>query len=144
VPDVPAHCPTSDDLYYDQVAQIDMPRWSTGKVVLVGDACQAVSLLAGQGASLAVAGAYLLADEIVDATDVTAALGRYHARLASTVAAKQAAGRRTAEWFLPSTPSRLLLRRLALRAMRLPVLNRAMSSQLVAGSGIAPKPVISP
>jgi 2-polyprenyl-6-methoxyphenol hydroxylase-like FAD-dependent oxidoreductase len=133
VPDLLANCPPSDALYYDQVCQIDMPQWSTGRIVLIGDACQAVSLLAGQGASLAVAGAHLLANEIADATDMPAALRRYHARLASAVAAKQAAGRRTAEWFLPSTPSRLLLRRLALRAMRLPILNRAMSSQLVAG-----------
>ena len=106
-------------------------------MVLVGDACQAVSLLAGQGASLAVAGARVLADELADDSDLPAALGRYHARLAPTVAAKQAAGRRTAEWFLPSTRSRLALRRLALRAMRLPGLNRAMNSRLVAGSGIA-------
>jgi 2-polyprenyl-6-methoxyphenol hydroxylase-like FAD-dependent oxidoreductase len=136
VPDILAHCPPAGALYYDQVAQIDLPQWSTGHVVLVGDACQAVSLLAGQGASLAVAGAHLLADELAGASDVPAALSRYHARLAPAVAAKQAAGRRTAEWFLPSTRSRLLLRRLALRAMRLPGLNRAMSSQLIAGSGI--------
>ena len=136
VPEVLAHCPPSGALYYDQVAQVEMPRWNAGRVVLVGDACQAVSLLAGQGASLAVAGAHVLADELAGASDVTAALGRYHARLASAVAAKQAAGRRTAEWFLPSTTSRLLLRRLALRAMRLPGLDRVMSSQLIAGSGI--------
>jgi 2-polyprenyl-6-methoxyphenol hydroxylase-like FAD-dependent oxidoreductase len=136
VPDVLAHCPSSSALHYDQVAQIDMPQWSTGYVALVGDACQAVSLLAGQGASLAVAGGYLLAEEIADTSDVPAALRHYHARLAPAVAAKQAAGRRTAEWFLPSTASRLLLRRLALRAIRLPGLNRAMSSRLIAGSGI--------
>ncbi|WCI08956.1 FAD-dependent monooxygenase [Arthrobacter sp. OVS8] len=45
------HCP--DDLYYDQVAQIRMPRWHTGRVILLGDAAAAVSLLAGQGASSA-------------------------------------------------------------------------------------------
>ena len=43
------HCP--EDIYYDQVAQIRMPRWHTGRVVLLGDAAAAVSLLAGQGAS---------------------------------------------------------------------------------------------
>jgi 2-polyprenyl-6-methoxyphenol hydroxylase-like FAD-dependent oxidoreductase len=136
VPEILEHCPPSGALYYDQVAQIEMPQWSTGHVVLVGDACQAVSLLAGQGASLAVAGAHLLADEIAGAPDLPTALSRYHARLAPAVAAKQAAGRRTAEWFLPSTLPRLLLRRLALRAMRLPGLNRTMSSQLIAGTGI--------
>jgi 2-polyprenyl-6-methoxyphenol hydroxylase-like FAD-dependent oxidoreductase len=28
----------ADDLYFDTVSQIHMPRWSSGRVVLVGDA----------------------------------------------------------------------------------------------------------
>ena len=56
------HCP--DDLYYDQVAQIRMPRWHTGRVILLGDAAAAVSLLAGQGASLGMAAAAVLAEEL--------------------------------------------------------------------------------
>ncbi|MDG4768092.1 FAD-dependent monooxygenase [Solwaraspora sp. WMMD406] len=63
-PQALAACPPADELYYDQVAQIELPHWSQGRVVLVGDACQAVSLLAGQGASLAVAGAETLAAEL--------------------------------------------------------------------------------
>jgi 2-polyprenyl-6-methoxyphenol hydroxylase-like FAD-dependent oxidoreductase len=54
VPDALTHCPDPPALYYDRVSQIEMPRWSTDRVALVGNACQAVSLLAGQGASLAV------------------------------------------------------------------------------------------
>jgi hypothetical protein len=45
-----AQCPPAERVYYDQVAQIEMPGWSQGRVTLVGYACQAVSLLAGQGA----------------------------------------------------------------------------------------------
>ncbi|MBI3972875.1 MAG: FAD-dependent monooxygenase [Chloroflexi bacterium] len=52
-------------LYFDVVEQITMPRWSQGRVALVGDACQCVSLLAGQGASMTMAGAYTLALECV-------------------------------------------------------------------------------
>jgi 2-polyprenyl-6-methoxyphenol hydroxylase-like FAD-dependent oxidoreductase len=52
-----AHCPTGPGLYYDQVAQIEMTGWHQGPVTLVGDACQAVSLMAGQGASMAMGGA---------------------------------------------------------------------------------------
>lgn len=48
--------------YDDFVAQIVMPGWQRGRTVLVGDACGAVSLLAGQGGSLAIAGAALLGD----------------------------------------------------------------------------------
>ena len=134
VPDALAHCPDPPALYYDQVSQIEMPRWTTDRVALVGDACQAVSLLAGQGASLAVAGAQLVASELANEANVTDALSHYTRRMAVSVADKQAAARRTAEWFLPSTPRRLPLRRLALRGMALPGLGRLISSRLVAGS----------
>jgi 2-polyprenyl-6-methoxyphenol hydroxylase-like FAD-dependent oxidoreductase len=63
-----------------------MPRWTTGRVALVGDACYAVSLLAGQGASLAVAGSHLLASELATETDVSEALTRYNSHLAASVA----------------------------------------------------------
>ena len=46
--------------YDDVVAQIVMPAWHKGRAILIGDACGAVSLLAGQGGSLAIAGAALL------------------------------------------------------------------------------------
>jgi 2-polyprenyl-6-methoxyphenol hydroxylase-like FAD-dependent oxidoreductase len=135
VPEALTHCPGGSALYYDQVSQIEMPNWSRGRVVLLGDACQAVSLLAGQGASLAVAAARVLASELGRAPTVPQALARYQSRLASVVAEKQAAGRRTAQWFLPTSPGRLALRRLALRAMRLPGLDHLISGRLVAGGG---------
>ena len=54
------------------------------------------------------------------------------------MAAKQAAGRRTADWFLPGSPARLLMRRVALWGMRLPGLDRLLGSGLVAGVGRIP------
>jgi 2-polyprenyl-6-methoxyphenol hydroxylase-like FAD-dependent oxidoreductase len=50
-------CPPAPEVYYDQVAQIEMPSWVRGRVTLVGDACGAVSLLAGQGAFFNAVGA---------------------------------------------------------------------------------------
>jgi 2-polyprenyl-6-methoxyphenol hydroxylase-like FAD-dependent oxidoreductase len=41
VPDALGLCHDPPALYYDQVAQIVMPRWTTGRVLLVGDACYA-------------------------------------------------------------------------------------------------------
>lgn len=38
-------CP-DHDFYYDEVTQVVLDGWSRGRVTLVGDACQAVSLLA--------------------------------------------------------------------------------------------------
>ncbi|SER00132.1 2-polyprenyl-6-methoxyphenol hydroxylase [Lentzea xinjiangensis] len=51
----------AQDLYFDAVSQIRMPRWSSGRVALVGDAAYAPSFLTGQGTSLALVGAYMLA-----------------------------------------------------------------------------------
>jgi hypothetical protein len=45
-------------------------------VTLLGDICQAVSLLAGQGVPLAIAGAYLLGRQLPSANSIVAALAR--------------------------------------------------------------------
>ena len=56
----------ADDLFFDVVSQIRMPRWSSGRVALVGDAAYAPSFLTGQGSSLALVGAYMLAASLAD------------------------------------------------------------------------------
>jgi 2-polyprenyl-6-methoxyphenol hydroxylase-like FAD-dependent oxidoreductase len=123
-------CPPSDEIYYDDVAQIDMPRWSKGRVVLVGDACYAVSLLAGQGASLAFAGAYLLADQLRKAPSIAEALMNYERLWRPVVEEKQETGRSAARWFLPESQFVQRIRRAALRLARLPVINRYVGAAL--------------
>ncbi|MES4891304.1 FAD-dependent monooxygenase [Streptomyces sp. NPDC096012] len=120
VPRALAGCPPSPQLYYDQVAQSDLPSWSRGRVVLVGDACHAVSLLAGQGASLAIAGAYVLADQLAGSRSIEEALAGYERLWRPVVSRRQRAARRTARWFVPASQRQLRLRRLALRLADLP------------------------
>ncbi len=97
--------------YLDTVAQVIMPKWSEGRVVLLGDACQCVSLLAGQGASMAVGGAYVLAGEIERSrADIPTALARYEQRLRPAILKKQKAGRSIARWFVPEDRVRLAVR----------------------------------
>ncbi|MFY1636296.1 FAD-dependent monooxygenase [Solwaraspora sp. WMMB335] len=135
-----AACPPAADIYYDQVAQIELPNWSDGRVVLVGDACQAVSLLAGQGASLAVAGAYLLAEQLARTDDdITAGLRGYQTLMRPLVAEKQQAARDGMAWFVPESPWRLRARRLALAAARLPGVDRLVASALVGKSSTLPR-----
>lgn len=55
---------TADDFYFDSFSQVHMPRWSTTRTVLVGDAGYCASPLSGMGTSLALVGAYLLAGEL--------------------------------------------------------------------------------
>ena len=54
----------TQDIYFDRVSQIKMPTWSQGRVALIGDAAFCVSLMAGQGAALAMTAAYVLAGEL--------------------------------------------------------------------------------
>lgn len=55
---------TAPDFYFDEMSQIKMDRWSKGRVVLVGDAGYCCSPLSGQGTSVALLGAYVLAGEL--------------------------------------------------------------------------------
>ena len=55
---------TASDLYFDAVSQIRMETWSHGRVVLLGDAGYCPALLSGQGSTLAMMGAYILAGEL--------------------------------------------------------------------------------
>ncbi|MFJ9027513.1 FAD-dependent monooxygenase [Streptomyces sp. NPDC102274] len=66
VPGMLAAMRDADDLFFDAVSQIRMPRWSSGRVALVGDAAYAPSFLTGQGSSLALVGAYMLAGSLAD------------------------------------------------------------------------------
>lgn len=64
VPEILEHMREEPNLFFDGATQIRMDTWSKGRVALVGDACQCLTLLAGQGASFAMAGAYILALEM--------------------------------------------------------------------------------
>ncbi|NUW31802.1 FAD-dependent monooxygenase [Nonomuraea sp. SMC257] len=130
-----------DDLYYDQVTQVVVDRWSAGRVVLLGDACQAVSLFAGHGASMAMAAAWVLADELSRTTapagttrpagatgatgdGVPAALARYEARMRPVIEDVQAFGRRFVEWMAPSSGLRITARDWLIRLAGLPGADR--------------------
>ncbi len=122
-------------MYFDDVSQVVVPRWSVGRTVLLGDACQCVSLLAGQGASMAVAGAFVLADELASAgRDVPAALSRYEERLRPAIETRQAAGRRIARWFVPDTEFRIAVRNFVMRVAGSPAAGRLLK-RFFAASG---------
>ncbi|QMT59641.1 MULTISPECIES: FAD-dependent monooxygenase [unclassified Legionella] len=59
--------PNSPDFYFDTAAQIHMDHWSQGRVILLGDAAYCASPMSGQGTSLAIIGAYVLAGELASA-----------------------------------------------------------------------------
>lgn len=114
-----------DALYFDRVSQIEMPRWSRGRVALVGDAAACVSLMAGQGTALAMVEAYVLAGELKAAAgDPGRAFERYESRLQPLLASKQQAGRRFAGSFAPKTALSLFVRNQVSRLMSFPAVAR--------------------
>lgn len=127
-------CPPGESVYYDEVVQVDMPAWSRGRVVLAGDACCAVSLIAGQGASLGIAGAFVLGEQLVRAASTGEAFTAYERLMRPVVEEKQRVARRSARWFLPANPPQLWIRRAALRLARLPVLDRYVAAVLAGKS----------
>lgn len=80
-PRILAAMDTTDDFYFDVLRQVRMPRWSSRHVVLTGDAAWCATPLAGIGATLAVTGAYVLAEELVRGNSVEAALEAYETQM---------------------------------------------------------------
>ena len=78
----------SRDFYVDTVSQIHCENWANGRVVLLGDAAYAPSLASGQGTSLALVGAYVLAGEL-NAIDHRQAFAAYQAQMREFVALNQ-------------------------------------------------------
>ncbi|MFI0352870.1 FAD-dependent monooxygenase [Actinomadura sp. 9N407] len=68
----------SPDFYFDSISQVHLDRWSEGRVALLGDAACCASPASGQGTSLALVGAYVLAGELAAADgDHRAGYGAY-------------------------------------------------------------------
>ena len=120
-------------VYYDTVSQVIMKSWTRGRIALLGDACGCVSLLSGQGASLAMAGAYALAEELELEADIPTALLHYERRLRPLVERKQQAGRSFAKWFVPKSALRCAVRDLAMRTLTLKPAAYLFKRQLAGG-----------
>ncbi|BBX62854.1 hypothetical protein MSAS_20280 [Mycobacterium saskatchewanense] len=85
---------TAPDFYFDEMSQIKMDRWSRGRVALVGDAAYCCSPLSGQGTSVALLGAYVLAGELKAATrdgevDYELGFANYHKEFSDYVKRNQ-------------------------------------------------------
>ncbi|VFA91465.1 Kynurenine 3-monooxygenase [Nocardia farcinica] len=109
---------TASDFYFDELARIDMPSLSTGRVVLLGDAGYCGSPLSGMGTAMALVGAYLLAGELAaDPDDPMGVLARYEARVTPFLdKAKELPGGGLA-MMVPTTRAGVALTRLVTRAM---------------------------
>jgi 2-polyprenyl-6-methoxyphenol hydroxylase-like FAD-dependent oxidoreductase len=96
---------TAPDLYFDAVSQIRMETWSHGRAVLLGDAGYCPALLTGQGSTLAMMGAYILAGELkVALGDHQRAFARYEQAFRPVVRQEQKKAGANARILVPATP----------------------------------------
>ncbi|MEO7017279.1 MAG: FAD-binding domain [Leifsonia sp.] len=111
---------SAKNFYFDSVSQIQMPSWSSGRIVLVGDSGACPSFLAGQGSALAMVEAYVLAAELARTDDYGQAFARYEERLAPLIRSKQQAARGLGLAFAPKNKFQLFVRNTILKMMGLP------------------------
>ncbi|UBU18704.1 FAD-dependent monooxygenase [Nonomuraea gerenzanensis] len=94
----------ADDLFFEANAQVEMGRWSSGRVVLLGDAGHGAAPASGRGASQALIGAYILAGELATGGGHARAFAAYERELRGFVAEHQHLGREGADRFFLGTP----------------------------------------
>jgi 2-polyprenyl-6-methoxyphenol hydroxylase-like FAD-dependent oxidoreductase len=112
-----------DDLYFDVVSQVHLPRWTTGRVALIGDAAACISLLGGEGTGLAMTAAYVLAGELMQSRgDHRQAFAAYEAKLRPFIHQKQLSAKKFISVFATKTELGIAVRHLVMRAMKFHVL----------------------
>jgi len=121
----------TDDLYLDVVSQVRMDSWRHGRVALLGDACGAPSLLAGQGSALAMTAAYVLAGELKHADNHATAFANYESRLHPFITRKQKAAQRFARSFVPRSEFSMFIRNHVTRWMSHPFVLRLFMGTLM-------------
>jgi len=132
-PEIERHLDTAQELYFDAVSQIELPKWSAGRVGLVGDAAYCPSLLAGEGSAFAIAGAYILAAELTRAEcNHLHAFKEYERRFRPFILRKQKSARGFASSFTPATEFGLAVRDLVLHLAHIPVVARMLVRSMIA------------
>ena len=117
-PEVLAAMETTTDFYFDELARVDVPELSVGRVTLVGDAGYCGSPMTGMGTAMAIVGAYVLAAEIAATPDDPAgAQQRYQDKITPFLAkAKEIPGGGIA-MMIPKTPLMTRLAKTNVRVM---------------------------
>jgi 2-polyprenyl-6-methoxyphenol hydroxylase-like FAD-dependent oxidoreductase len=97
LPTIVEHMMRASDFHFESMSQIRMDSWSSGHTVLVGDAGYSISLATGQGTTVAMVGAYVLAGELATHRhDLRAGIAAYESALRDYVSRNQDAALETA------------------------------------------------
>jgi 2-polyprenyl-6-methoxyphenol hydroxylase-like FAD-dependent oxidoreductase len=113
----------ASDFYFDRVCQVQLDSWSRDRAVLLGDAGYCGSPLGGNGTSLALVGAYVLAGELAAAGgEHRTAFARYEAAMRDYVTGWQNFARKAPRSMLPRSRWEIWIRNQVIKLMpHLPV-----------------------
>lgn len=129
--------PQAPDYVFDSVHQVKLPRWSKGRVALVGDAAWCLNLYSGMGASIGLrAGAELGAALRQYPDDLAAALDSWETGLRPAITQHQRTARFKQQMFVPSSRAVEVLRPTLLRLLRR-LRERRRSTALTAPSALS-------
>ncbi|GIF17540.1 2-polyprenyl-6-methoxyphenol hydroxylase-like FAD-dependent oxidoreductase [Actinoplanes tereljensis] len=104
----------ADDFYFDSLSQIELDAWSKGRVVLLGDAAHCPSPASGQGTSLALVGAYVLAETLGKPDG----LEEYEQTMRPYVEKNMAFGRKMAKDMVPGGRLSIAFRNYGMRTLK--------------------------
>lgn len=129
-PELLAKLDTAHDFYFDVVSQIKMEQWSKGRITLVGDACDCPSLLSGQGSTLAMVGAFILAGELKEANgNYKIAFEQYQNIFKPFIDEKQRVAQNFAKSFVAKSKFAIWMRNALMSLMFFPFLSKLFIKQ---------------
>ncbi len=129
-----------NEIYFDNITQIEMPKWHKGRVALIGDAVGCVSLLAGEGTGLGITEAYILAGELKKAkNDYSLAFENYENHLTNFIKDKQKTARAFATNFVPSNKFEIIFRDIAINMMCIPYVAKLIFKKTLTDDFILPE-----
>jgi 2-polyprenyl-6-methoxyphenol hydroxylase-like FAD-dependent oxidoreductase len=99
IQDYLAAVPSDEAIHCGPIEWLQLEQWHRGRVVLIGDAAHASSPMMGQGGSMALEDAMVLAELLPEARQVATALDAFVARRRSRVGWVQHQGRAVGEMF---------------------------------------------
>ncbi len=110
VPQLLAAMDAAEDFYFDSISQIVMDSWTKGRIALVGDAGYSPGPAVGGGTSIAMVGAYVLAQELAHAgPDYQTGLRSYQDRMRELAAKARSIGPTTMSTLIPRTAVQIRL-----------------------------------
>ena len=138
-----------DKLFFDQVTQIRIhDKWHKNRVVLIGDAAFCITLLSGQGSSMAMTAAFVLSEQLEKhRDDYKTAFTEYEKSLRPMIEKMQKKAVKNAKTYVPTSKFNLLVRNLFAPLVFKKIFSRLLIKQLgannyfekntVANSGLA-------